>query len=263
RRGGSSSLRGRAEPVAAADRRPMRAFRGTMSIRGRRQLSCGVRSGLPQDPRRRQRKGHTMQETAQVNGIEDALAQCGVKEATLVPAEKDALDRLGYLIWPDVIDGDRLARLRAAVEAALSRDQRHGQHVSLAWMEPVFDGVYTHPKVLAAVYQILRRPFQACGVTARAPAPGQGLQGLHTDWRPRTPSEPFYVVTALWLLDDFTPHNGATRVLPGSHRMPRPLPKAMQQPESRHPEQKLILAKAGSVLVFNGHLWHSGTRNET
>lgn len=204
-----------------------------------------------------------MQEAARVNSIEDALAQCGITETTIAAAERRALDRLGYLVLPGVIDDDWLARLRAAVEAALRLNQRDGQHVHLAWSDSAFDGVYQSPKVLAAVYHILQRPFQAFLVTARAPTPGQGLQGLHQDWRPRTPAEPFSVVTALWLLDDFTPHNGATRIIPGSHRVSKPLPKPMQQPESCHPEQKLILAKAGSVLVFNGHLWHSGTRNET
>jgi ectoine hydroxylase-related dioxygenase (phytanoyl-CoA dioxygenase family) len=203
-----------------------------------------------------------MQETAPVSGIEEALAQCGVTETTLDPAQKEALDRLGYLVLPAAIDRDWLARLRATVDAALDRGERHGQHVRLDWADPVFDGVYTHPRVLAAVYQVLRRSFKAGGVTARAPAPGQGLQGLHADF-PRAPSDPFQVVTALWLLDDFTPSNGATRVIPGSHRMAKALPKAMQQPESRHPDQKLVLAEAGSVLVFNGHLWHGGTRNES
>ena len=34
-------------------------------------------------------------------------------------------------------------------------------------------------------------------------------------------------------------------------------------PASRHPDERIIAAKAGSVLVFNGHLWHSGTTNKS
>jgi ectoine hydroxylase-related dioxygenase (phytanoyl-CoA dioxygenase family) len=204
----------------------------------------------------------TMQQTAAVMSFDDALAQLGVTAETLSPPEKDSLDRLGYLVLPAVIDRHWLTQLREAVDAALERGQRHGQHIHLDWTDPVFDGVHTHPKVLAAAYQILRRPFKVCGVTARAPAPGQGLQGLHMDF-PRAPSDPFRVVTALWLLDDFTPDNGATRLIPGSHKMAKALPKAMQQPHSHHPGEKLIIAEAGSVLVFNGHLWHGGTRNQS
>ncbi|PYV40308.1 MAG: hypothetical protein DMG06_20630 [Acidobacteria bacterium] len=61
----------------------------------------------------------------------------------------------------------------------------------------------------------------------------------------------------------FTPNNGATRLVPGTHRLVTPPPKKMAAPASGHPDQTLIVAKAGSALVFNGHLWHSGTRNET
>jgi ectoine hydroxylase-related dioxygenase (phytanoyl-CoA dioxygenase family) len=35
----------------------------------------------------------------------------------------------------------------------------------------------------------------------------------------------------------------------------------MADPASHHPEEIVVTGKAGSVLIFNGHLWHSGTRN--
>ena len=97
----------------------------------------------------------------------------------------------------------------------------------------------------------------------RDPLPGYGQQGLHADWTVRFKGEPFRAVTAIWLLDDFTGDNGATRVVPGTHRLPTPPPKSFANPASRHPEQTLIVANAGSVLVFNGHLWHSGTTNRS
>jgi ectoine hydroxylase-related dioxygenase (phytanoyl-CoA dioxygenase family) len=93
--------------------------------------------------------------------------------------------------------------------------------------------------------------------------PGFGQQGLHTDWLTRDPNEPFAVVTALGALDGFTNENGAPRVVPGSHLVPRPIPKAMQAPAAHHPREQLVLARAGSVVVFNGHLAHSGTRNRS
>jgi ectoine hydroxylase-related dioxygenase (phytanoyl-CoA dioxygenase family) len=208
---------------------------------------------------------------AAVNGIEAALSRCGVTQTTLAPQDKDALDRHGYLVWPEVVDGDWMARLRAAFEMAVGQGRqapggkqtgtRHAD--DLVSKDPAFDGAFTHPGVLAAVYHVLRRPFRLFQLSGREPLPGYGQQGLHNDWLPRTAPEPYSLVTALWLLDDFTRNNGATRLIPGSHLVPRPLPKAMQAPESRHPDQKLIIAKAGSVLVFNGHLWHSGTRNQT
>jgi ectoine hydroxylase-related dioxygenase (phytanoyl-CoA dioxygenase family) len=65
------------------------------------------------------------------------------------------------------------------------------------------------------------------------------------------------------MLDDFTESNGATRLVPGTHRLLSPPSKSFADPASRHSEQKIIVGAAGSVLVFNGHLWHSGTRNES
>lgn len=201
--------------------------------------------------------------------FEEALRQCGVTDATLTAGEREALDRHGYVVFADLVDAEGLESLRAAFEAAMNPGQpgapasqtgtRHADH--LESRSAAFEVVYTHPKVLAAVHHVLRGVFRVFLLSGRDPLSKYGQQGLHTDWLPRAPSEPFSIVTTIWLLDDFTPNNGATRLIPGSHLLPRPLPKSRQDPASRHPDQKLAVARAGSVLVFNGHLWHSGTRN--
>jgi len=200
---------------------------------------------------------------------EDILKQCGVTETTLSVAEKEAMDRQGYCVLAGMTDADLLKRLRAAFEASLEQPAASGKqsgtrHTSeLGLKDPAFAATYTHPKLLAAVHHVLRRGFKLNQFSGRDPLPGYGQQGLHADWMPRGPQEPFYVVTALWMLDDFTETNGATRVIPGSHLWLKPLPKPLQQPESNHPEQNTVVARAGSVLVFNGHLLHSGTRNQS
>jgi len=207
-----------------------------------------------------------------LSGIDDVLNERGVSEATLSPAEKESLDRRGYVVLPDVIDAGWLARLRTAFENGIGGGQTTAnskqsgtRHVNdLIQKDEAFDGVLTHPKILGAVFHVLRRSFKVLVLGGRDPLPGYGRQGLHTDWYPRMSSdEPFSVVTAIWLLDEFIPNNGATRLIPGSHLTLKTIPKSMQQPESDHPDQMIIIAKAGSALVFNGHLWHSGTRNES
>jgi ectoine hydroxylase-related dioxygenase (phytanoyl-CoA dioxygenase family) len=40
-----------------------------------------------------------------------------------------------------------------------------------------------------------------------------------------------------------------------------PVPKAIADPATHHPQEQIVTGAAGSILVFNGHLWHSGTRN--
>jgi ectoine hydroxylase-related dioxygenase (phytanoyl-CoA dioxygenase family) len=81
---------------------------------------------------------------------------------------------------------------------------------------------------------------------------GEQAQPLHRDdghygWtRPRPP----LVLATVWALDDFTRANGGTRLLPGSHRA-----AGDAQPEG---EIRTCEMPAGSVLVYDGSLWHGG-----
>jgi ectoine hydroxylase-related dioxygenase (phytanoyl-CoA dioxygenase family) len=170
-----------------------------------------------------------------------------------------------------VIDADWLERLRAAFESGCAEDVKGAvvkesgtRHVNdLVNRDPVFQGVYTHPRVLAAVHHVLRDAFRVGQIGGRDPLPGYGQQGLHADWTSRSKGEPFRIVTTIWLLDDFTGENGATRVVPGTHQMLGQPPKSFTDPASRHPDQRIIVGRAGSVLAFNGHLWHSGMKNNS
>lgn len=203
--------------------------------------------------------------------MEQTLIEYGITESTLSQRERELLDREGYVVLPDLIDSDLLARLKAAFETECEKDghapvvkesgTRHAN--DLANHDPVFEVTYTHPRVLAAVFHVLRDEFRLGQIGGRDPLPGYGQQGLHADWSARAKGEPFRIVTTIWLLDDFTNENGATRVVPGTHRLLGPPPKSFADPASRHPDQVSIIATAGSALVFNGHLWHSGTTNRS
>jgi ectoine hydroxylase-related dioxygenase (phytanoyl-CoA dioxygenase family) len=37
----------------------------------------------------------------------------------------------------------------------------------------------------------------------------------------------------------------------------------MEDPMASHPDEMLVEGPAGSLVVFNGYTWHSGTRNTT
>lgn len=95
----------------------------------------------------------------------------------------------------------------------------------------------------------------------RAPGQGQGLQGLHQDGLPRGAHDPPHVLTCLLFLDAFGPNNGATGVIPRSHRWTQPLPKSQQQPGAAHPDEIQVSGLAGAALLFDGHLWHRGRCN--
>jgi ectoine hydroxylase-related dioxygenase (phytanoyl-CoA dioxygenase family) len=212
--------------------------------------------------------------TIELSMFRQTLGECGVTESTLSAAEEEALDREGYVIFHDVIDAAWLKTLRTAFENACTKDSSAPvipvirdsgtRHIdNLVSRGSVFERVYTHPRILAGVYHILQCPFRLGQMNGREPLPGYGQQGLHADWTTRAKGEPFRIVTSIWLLDDFTSENGATRVVPRTHRLLTQPPKSYADPASRHHDQRIIVAPAGSVLLFNGHLWHSGTANRS
>lgn len=66
-----------------------------------------------------------------------------------------------------------------------------------------------------------------------------------------------YIVSCntLWAMTDFSEENGATRVVPGSHALPR----AEYTIEDTVPAE---MAR-GSVLIFTSKLWHGGGSNQS
>jgi len=104
--------------------------------------------------------------------------------------------------------------------------------------------------------------FKLSSLNSRAALPGAGLQALHAEGGPAGPG-PYQVCNSIWLLDDFTEENGATRVVPGSHRRTVRVGDELPDPLAPHPEQVTLTAPAGTVIVFNSHLWHGGSRNGT
>jgi ectoine hydroxylase-related dioxygenase (phytanoyl-CoA dioxygenase family) len=183
----------------------------------------------------------------------------------LVAEHLRALDDDGYVIIAGALDRRLLARLQRAFENA-STQQTGTQHVHLDDATPereAWRDLEDHPAVHAAATHVLGRRFGVREIHGRNPLPGFGQQGLHTDWPARSAEDPFSVVTAIFMFDDFTEANGATRVVPGSHRLSGPIPKSLAQPLSRHRDERVVTGSAGSVLIMNGHLWHSGRKNES
>jgi ectoine hydroxylase-related dioxygenase (phytanoyl-CoA dioxygenase family) len=183
----------------------------------------------------------------------------------LTQPQTEALDSAGYIVVADAIDASWVERLKRAFEGAPAQ-QNGTQHVELVPQTPEIDawiGLRDHPVVLAAAEHLLGRPFRVRDLHGRNPLPGFGQQGLHADWMERTDARDVFVLTAIWMIDDFAADNGATRLVPGSHRIARALPKSLAQPAARHPEERIVTGTAGSVLVFNGHTWHSGRKNDS
>jgi ectoine hydroxylase-related dioxygenase (phytanoyl-CoA dioxygenase family) len=215
-----------------------------------------------------------MQQTTQINKIEEAMQALDVTEYTLSEEEKNGLDEKGFVVFTDMLDTAKLEEIRAKYEVLMEKEGMNaGKEVhqeegarrlsDLVNKGECFDSIYTNPKLLAAVYHVLKREFKLSSLNGRDAIPGYGLQGLHADWGQREEMEPFHVCNSIWLIDDFTADNGATRVVPGTHKLPGYAHDYGIDPLEPHPLEELIIAPAGSVGIFNSHLWHGGTRNRT
>jgi len=197
-----------------------------------------------------------------------------VRPDTLTQQERDHLDRDGYLPLSGILSKAYVAGVRARVDELLAVEgDRAGVEVhqeagterlsDLVNKGDVFDVCFSHPRVLAGIAHVLASDFKLSSLNYRAAPPGQGHQALHADWREPVPAGQFRVCNSIWLLDDFTADNGPTRVVPGSHRFEL-LPKdGMQDPSAPHPDEITLLAPAGTVVIFNSHLWHGGTLNHS
>jgi ectoine hydroxylase-related dioxygenase (phytanoyl-CoA dioxygenase family) len=204
--------------------------------------------------------------------FERVLVELGVEDATLSANEVQRLDEEGYAIFTDVLDRSTVDELREQLEAieieedawdggTSERDPGAVRIDDVNHRGDIFDVVWTHPKLLAAMAHYLG-DFRLSSVTARAARPHAGHQPLHVDWWGPI-EERCLACNSSWLLTDFTRSNGATRVVPGSHRWGRSPDEDMDDPRAAHPAEEYLEAPAGSLVVFHGYLWHSGTENTT
>jgi ectoine hydroxylase-related dioxygenase (phytanoyl-CoA dioxygenase family) len=206
--------------------------------------------------------------------IEQALYELGVRDDTLSQAEKDQLDRDGYLPLSNIMSPELVAQIGKRVDELVEQEgESAGKEVhqeagtdrlsDLVNKDPLFEICFTHPRVLAAIHHVLGQEFKLSSLNFRAALPGQGLQALHADWSGAVAPNDYYVCNSIWLLDNFTEANGATRVVPGTHRSGRVPQDEMTDPKEAHPNETLLLAPAGTVVIFNSHTWHGGTLNRT
>lgn len=212
--------------------------------------------------------------TDETQSIEMILADCGVTDSTLPKQNRDELDELGYTVFYDVIDPTWLREMRTTFEALVAAEGEKagsevGQHhpgirrlADLVNKGSVFDGIYTHPLLLAAAHYVIQRPFKILSLNGHDPLPGGGQQRMHSDYGGERDGRG-HQTNALWMLDDLTPENGPTRVVPGSHLWPTMPSDQMDDLKAPHPDEVYITGPAGSVAFFNGQIWHGSTTNRT
>ncbi len=171
------------------------------------------------------------------------------------------VQRDGYALLRGVIPTDWLDSLRTAFDRGVipvdqwpvrrGHDWRH----SLLDLDPTIQAMCRLPLLLATVGELVGETFFLSQVEGREPLQDGGHQGLHRDLSAQRPGD---TVVALAFFDDYGPDNGATRLVPSSHR---PADAPFGTIDDERAEQ--IAGHAGDILVFDADLLHAACLNKT
>jgi hypothetical protein len=182
------------------------------------------------------------------------------------------LDEQGWVTLPGLMPPDLLEAVHTRVEDLFEQEgasagsefkQEPGARrlANLVNKGRVFEEVIVNLRVLECVERVLGPRFKLSSLNVRSANPHtEDGQPLHADSGAIADQTGYLVCNSVWMLDDFTEENGATRMVPGSHRWRKlPHPDFFEP----HPEEQLVLGRAGDVVVMNAHMWHGGTANRT
>lgn len=186
----------------------------------------------------------------------------------LPPDAGAALTDAGFAVIPGPVPPEGLPDLVPASDAAMAAgagtaDYRVGSTTTrlldLVDRGAAFDPIYVHPPLLEAVARVIGGPFRLSAMLGRTLRPGTGAQELHADLPRDDPARP--MVGFILMLDPFRADNGATRVVPGSHRWPEVPAAVLSDPRAAYAGEVLACGPAGALLVFDASAWHGHTAN--
>ena len=177
---------------------------------------------------------------------------------------RDGFTIVENAIAPELVEAlaRTLARLERELDAKPAMNGFEGHRTvriyNLLAHDPVFAQVPVHAHVLPIVEGLLDDGCLISSLSSIAIDPGESAQPIHADDQViplEKPHRPI-VCNSMWALTDFTEANGATRLVPGSHRKPNPdYGGAYETIPAEMPR--------GSVLLWDGALWHGGGANTT
>ena len=187
----------------------------------------------------------------------------------------EAIRTVGCILVEDVLSPDLFDDVRAGIDrglqsmqetlgaATLLRAGERGVVRAPMLASAVFFELLTLPTVLAIVDALLSPTAivhvqNGFALPPMQPGDADVFQTrFHQDF-PRVLNGYLCSINTLIAIDAFTPHNGATVVIPGSQQ-------TSQSPNAQTIETRAVSAEcpAGAAIVFDSTLWHAAGINQT
>ena len=188
-----------------------------------------------------------------------------VVEGVNVTERVAEIEAQGYTIIPDFIQPKEIAQIRHAFDTEVPITEMRAigtdtgktlrAHNLLAKTRAV-DYLFLDPRIRALIEGVLGPRVQINVPPLFNILPGETKQFLHQDdglWPIKRP-HPHFVCNALIALDDFDLENGATHIVPYSHSW-------HDRPVDQSIETLQVTMRAGTMLMWEGGLWHGGGAN--
>jgi len=139
-------------------------------------------------------------------------------------------------------------------------DSPHGSvqmESALLLEDPIFEQALMNEPVLALITYLLGESCILNHLSSMVKGPGGKYLPIHTDQERSGSPAPFppfsQVANATWALTDYSPENGSTCFVPGSHKFCRgPTLAEVTDLARYHP----VTCPAGSILIWHGNTWH-------
>jgi hypothetical protein len=207
-------------------------------------------------------------------GLREYVDTCDEQGFAVIPPEKVASPEFIERIRNTVL---RVAEERTGNQFALDQNGNSGNYHSepqsdgqfllyyLLFEDPIFEEWLNNRTMQAIVNHYMRGEGQLSSLTSfvkwKGGDYGEGL-GLHSDTpRPLSGELPEGcndVVNSALCLTDYSEDNGAIAFVPGSHKLRR-----MPTPGELIDQAVAVEAPAGSLIFFNGNVWHGAVPKHT
>ena len=176
----------------------------------------------------------------------------------------------GYAVIPELMPQAQTQRARALILDLAEQDRKADklivQHkrwrLRLTGHGDIFTDFASNDLICKVASAVLGHGFVMGGLSAHALTKGAPPQGVHVDYPYSVMREPFpeppMQVQAIWVLDEFTASNGATRVLAHSQKT-----RCRPDRQEFYANSTPVLCPAGSLILSHGGLWHDSSTNHT